>query len=830
MPTPRKPWPSATRAHRNPLSASALAVLSLLVQSAWAQSSGAIAPAAPAAPETAASAPPQLETVVVSGQGRNQQLQSVPIAIQVLGAEQVRKLGASNLGEINSHIPGLEIDANQPTQPRMALRGIGTSDFGIGTDSPVGIYVDGVYTGKTGGALLNFNDIKRIEVLKGPQGTLFGRNSAGGAISVLTHEPEFRASGSGLLRLGERGLRHVEALLNQPLSETLALRASLVSQQRDGDLRDAARGVRYGDENAWGARLALRWQASEDSKLILSYEHEKLNQHARPALGLLPAVPAGTPLPFPADPARYVDPRKAPLLNDVADDRERRNFDGLSLRIEHALPWADFTSITAYRRFSSLNRQDNDGTNNSATYLATTNDEGNRSWQQEFRLSGKSEQTDWLAGLSLFHERARQSALVGASTTSLDTLSGNLMGLPLFSTVNGLAAQAGIPGIDLLGQDWLERMSNESRNQAVAVYGDVIWHLSAKTNATVGLRITRDDKRFSWFNPMRTAAGLDRQLATLDAAGLFPALVALGALSQEQADTLWGTMGSNVLVATQGATAAPLEVRKRWTDVSPRLVLDHRVDRDLMVYGSLTRGYQAGGFNTLQVNSRYEPEKVSNLELGLKGQFTGLGLSYSAALFHYRFDNLQTLQLVPAATPSGVPSYQVTISDQRATGLDLEARWQLARGLQLSGAAELIDQTYRRGRASSGEDLAGRPVGTPKLQLSLGLDWRFALLGGQASAGLQTAYSSAQRCNAESQVQGLCLDTPALRVGGPRQRLDGRLGWDSADQRWGIALVGTNLQDKRYINKIWNEAAPLGSAYATMSRPRSLALELRMSY
>ena len=79
-------------------------------------------------------------------------------------------------------------------------------------------------------------------------------------------------------------------------------------------------------------------------------------------------------------------------------------------------------------------------------------------------------------------------------------------------------------------------------------------------------------------------------------------------------------------------------------------------------------------------------------------------------------------------------------------------------------------------------------------------------------------------------MQGLCLDTPALRVGGPRQRLDGRLGWDSADQRWGIALVGTNLQDKRYINKIWNEAAPLGSAYATLSRPRSLALELRMSY
>ncbi|QPF72276.1 TonB-dependent receptor [Roseateles sp. DAIF2] len=822
--TPRKPWPRSSSTTRFAHSAATLAVLSLLGAGANAQQ------AAPPPPDPAASAAQQLETVVVSGQGRTQQLQSVPIAIQVLGADQVRKLGASNLGEINAHIPGLEIDANQPTQPRMSLRGIGTADFGIGTDSPVGIYVDGVYTGKTGGALLNFNDLKRIEVLKGPQGTLFGRNSAGGAISVVTNEPEFRRSGSGLARLGENGLRHVEALLNQPLTESLALRASLVSHKSDGDLRDAASGLRFGGENAWGARLALRWQASEDTKAVLSYEHEKLDQRARPAHGLLPAVPAGTPLPYPADPARFVDPRRAPLLNDVPDAKERRDFDGLTLRIEHALPWAEFSSTTAYRRFDSRNRQDNDGTNNPATYLSTTNVEGNRSWQQEFRLSGKTGNADWLAGLSLFDERATQSALVGATTTSLDTLSGNLLGLPLYSTVNGLIEAAGIPGLDLRGQGWLERMSNEARNRALALYGDVIWQLSPANRLTTGLRITRDDKRFSWFNPLREAPGLDAQLAQLDAAGLFPALVAMGAISQEQANMLRGAMGSNALVATQGAGAAPLVVKKSWTDASPRLVLDHRFDRDLMAYGSLTRGYQAGGFNTLQVNSRYEPEKVSNLELGLKGQFPNAGLSYSAALFHYRFDNLQTLQLVPAATPGGLPTYQVTISDQRATGLDLEARWQASRALRFSGALELIDQTYSRGRASSGADLSGQPVGTPRLSLSLGVDWSFAAFGGQASAGLQAAYAGAQRCNAESQVQGSCLQTPTLRVGGARQRLDGRLAWDSADQRWGIALVGTNLQDKRYINKIWYEGAPLGSAYATLSRPRSLALELRASY
>ncbi|WP_349744574.1 TonB-dependent receptor [Roseateles cavernae] len=772
----------------------------------------------------------QLEAVVVSGQGRSQQLQSVPIAIQVLGADQVRRLGANHLGELSAHVPGLEIDANQATQPRMSLRGIGTSDFGIGTDSPVGIYVDGVYTGKTGGALLNFNDLKRIEVLKGPQGTLFGRNSAGGAISIVTNEPEFRRSGSGRLRLGEDGLRQLEALVNQPLGERLALRASLVSQRSDGDLRDAASGQRYGGQGSWGARLALRLQASEDTKAVLTYEHEKLDQRARAAIGLVAARPAGTPLPFPADPGGFLDPRKAPLFSDVPDAREARDFDGLTLRIEHSLPWAEFTSTTAYRHFSSLNRQDNDGTNNPAAYLRTTNLEGNTSWQQEFRLAGKHPGADWLLGLSLFHEKARQSALVGTTTTGLDSLSANLLGAPLFSSVNMLSQAAGIPGVDLLGQDWLEDMSNRARNQALAVYGDVIWRVGPATNITTGLRLTRDDKRFSWFNPLRQAPGLDAQLAALDAAGLFPALVALGAISQDEADALWGGMTNNALVATQGASAAPLRVSKKWSDTSPRLVLDHRYSKDLMAYASLTRGYQAGGFNTLQVNSRYEPERVSNLELGLKGQWPAQGLSYSAALFHYRFDNLQTLQLVPASTPGGIPAYQVTISDQRATGLDLEARWQATRQLRVNAALELLDQTYRRGRGSAGENLAGLPVGTPKLSASLGADYGWALAGGQAQASLQAAYSSAQRCNSESLVQGQCLSTPTFRVGGPRQRLDGRLAWDSANQGWGLSLAVSNLLDKRYVNKLWYESAPLGSAYATLSRPRTVSLELRASY
>jgi len=774
--------------------------------------------------------PQQMEAVVVSGQGRTQQLQSVPIAIQVLGGEQLRKSGNANLGDAAAYVPGLSIDATQATQPRVSLRGIGTEDFGIGTDSPVGLYVDGVYTGKSGGALLNFNDVKRIEVLKGPQGTLFGRNSAGGAIAIVTQEPEFKRSGSATLRLGERGLRHGELMVNEPLSDALALRASVVTQRSDGFLKDSLTGQHAGGENAWGARAALRLQASADTQVQLSLEHEKLKQRARPAISVIKPSAAGTAPAYPADPASYVNPLDAALQNDVADDAETRDFNGATLRIEHSLPWAEFTSTTAYRHFNSRNRQDNDGTANPLAYLSTTNIEANTTWQQEFRLSGKSTWADWLTGLSLMRERARQTALIDTTTTSLDTLSANQIGMPLFSTVNLLAQAVGIDGLDLLGSDWQESMSNEARNKSTALFGDVIWHLGPKTNLTTGLRLTRDEKRFSWYNPARTAAVLDQQLAALNAAGFFPTLVGAGALTQDEADALNAGMTQNALLATSGASSAPLQISRQWHDVSPRLVIDHRYSAELMSYASITRGYQAGGFNTLQVNSAYEPERITNLEAGVKGSWPAQALSYSVSLFKYRFDNLQTLNLVPASTAGGIPSYQVTISDQHATGLDLDARWQVSRSLSVFGTLAYINQTYRHGSSSAGTSLAGQPVGTPKLSLSAGGEWRWAAVGGQASAGLQASYSSAQRCNDESTAQGLCFSNANFRVGAPKQRLDARLAWDSLDQRWGLGLVVNNLQDKRYVTKLWSEAAPLGATYATVNRPRSVAFEVHASY
>jgi len=818
------------RAMRSALSLAALASVIAPATGAWAQS-------APA-PDTAASAPaaatptpaPQtpdgsgLQTVTVTGNGRAQVLQSVPIALQLITNEQVEKLAASNLGDINGYIPGLQVNADQPTQPIFYLRGIGTGDFGIGTDAPVGVYVDGVYTGKTGGALLNFNDVKRIEVLKGPQGTLFGRNSAGGAISVVTNDPASTFSASGLVRAGNYGAKHVDGVVNQPLGEDFALRVSATGNFSDGWQRDAATGQNDRNDHAWGTRAALRWSATDDTQAQLSWEHEDLNQHSLPSIGLL-TTPA-----FDADPSTYLDPRKAPLLNDAKDAKESRNFNGVTLRVDHSLSWADFTSTTAWRHFKSFNLTDSDGTDNEATYLATGNIEGNTTWQQEFKLAGHNKTVDWVAGGSLFFEKASQTSDINTNTDSLDTLFTDVAGVAPYATIDQLAQAAGISGINVQGQSWQENMFNQGSYKAFALYGDTIWHLTSTTNLTTGLRLTRDEKTFSWYSPLRNAPGLDPQLAALNAANFYRTLVAAGALTQQEADTLQTLTSSNQLINGQGASTAPLQASKSWNNLSPRIVLDQHLDADTMVYGSVTRGYQAGGFNSLAVNGDYTPETVTSFELGAKGQIRSASLSYSAALFHYQYNNLQSLSLVASASQSGVPAYEVSSSDEQAYGLDADLRWRATPHFTFYGAGEYIDQKYKDHTASDGTNLSGQPVGTPKLTATLGADTMWPLAGGTAIATLQGAYTGATRCNSDSLGQGTCLTTPTFRVGEAMTRLDARLGWDSASGSsvpgWGVALVVNNLADKRYVTGINYIAAGLGSPYATISPPRFVALEL----
>jgi iron complex outermembrane receptor protein len=762
-------------------------------------------------------------TVVVTAQSRNQQVQNVPIAVQTLSGEALKDMGALNLGDVDAFVPGLAIDSSQPTRPMIYLRGVGTQDFGIGTDSPVGIYTDGVYAGKTGGALLNFIDVKRIEVLKGPQGTLFGRNAAAGAISIVTNDPVDRLEANGLVRFGSRGARHIELLYNTPLADGLALRVSAIEQKDDGWARNTFNGVRMGDDGDRGLRAALRWKRGA-TEATVALEHEVMRESGPPVFSL-----TGGKIDF-RSPATWTNPLDQPLANDASPDMQSRTFDGVTLRVTTPLRFATLSSTTAYRHFNTQNWQDNDASGNPAAYLATGNVESHASWQQELKLSGQTDTLDWVLGVSGYRERVTEVENVAVTTSSLDTLIGHAAGIAPYATLTQLARGIGLAtgntalqGLSLAGLPWREAIDDKGDYRAYALYGDTIWRLDGATNLTLGGRFTHDYKRFSWYNPARTATELDARLAVLRQAAVFPAAVSLKLLTAEQASLLQGVTKNNVEFNNAISAAAPYTSAQSWNNFSPRVVLDHHLARDHMVYASWSKGYLAGGFDAVSVNGHYDEELVTNTEIGIKGQIRGLGLSYNASIFHYDYTNLQSLTLVHS---TGVPSYQVIDSDQRATGAELDAQWRVNRIWRLSGGLAYLDQTYTDYVTPTGIRLDGQPAGAPRFSATAGASARWPVWQGQADFNLMLGYIGQQRCNASTTQDGTCFHGGTVGAGAAHEKVDARLGWTSPSGNWGVGLLVNNLTNKQNVN-ISTLGAVVGSPYAYASKPRVVALELR---
>jgi len=787
---------------------------------------------APAAPDqttapAADSAAQQLGNITVTAQSRTQQVQEVPIAMQVVTATQIDKLAATDLSKMDMYIPGLSVDGNQATQPFFGLRGISQSDFGIGTDSPVGVYENGVYMGKTGGALLMFNDIERVEVLKGPQGTLFGRNSAAGAISVTTVTPGSEFEAQGRTRLGNHGQRYFDGVLNLPVTQDVALRISFVDNQSDGWLRDAASGQRYKKDDDWGMRSQLQWNAPGDTVVNLAWEHERLDQPSRPAIGVTrlpdwPALPPTTP-----DVSTYLDPRKAPVLNDTIDNRESRTYDAFTLRVEHPFSFGDFTSLTSFQRYHTFNRADQDGTNRIYLYLDDVNIERHKTWSQEFKLAGKTDLADWVGGVSWYKDDGRQTSQINLFTNSIDTLLNNIGAAPggLYGPVTQALQSFGFQ-YSLLGDPWQENMNNRGIAKAAAVYGDVIWHLTDKLNLTTGVRFTRDERDFSWYTPPRIADELDRTLASLEAIGLLDMLAAQGIPVE--------VFRQNIYFTTPSTLNHPVAIDRSWTDTSPRVVLDYKLTPDMMLYASATKGYQAGGFNALEVASVYRPQTVRNYEAGIKSWFPDYKLLFNASVYYYKYSNLPNLTLVSNGGGSGedLPQYQIIPSDQEAKGLEFEARWQATENLRLTAAAAYIDQTYKKYTTSDGRDLSGQATGLPLWSGMLGLDYVLHdVAHGDLDFTLQGAFTGDTRCNADSALQGTCIAALPFKVGGRQTRADFRVGWSSPNVPWTFAVFVNNVFDKRYVTGLNNiSTSVLGTTSAGITAPRLWGVEATVRF
>ena len=776
-----------------------------------------------------------LDAIVVTAQSRQQELQDVPIALQVVDQQLLDDVAADNLGDIDAFVPGLVVDAAQPTQPSFRLRGVETSDFGIGTDPAVGVFVDGVYGGRGGGVLLPFVDVERIEVLKGPQGTLFGRNTAAGAISLVTRRPQNETEARLRLRLGNYGKQYADAMWNLPTGDNSALRFNALFNHSDGWFQDGATGKDLGGENVWATRAAWQVGLGENTTALVSWDHESLDQNGRVTTGIvpLPAYPQRPPVPV--DPDDYLDPRDIPTYSD-ATNAEWRTFDGVTLIVDHALTWGHLTSTTSWRQYDALNQTEEDGTNRADLYIDSVNTESNETFYQEFKFAGSNARLDWVAGASFFKEDADQTSEVNTNTAAVDNIVRNLgvayeLGVPdgsLFNFTSMLAQMNGIP-ISLVGDRWNERFTNTLSTTAYAAFGDVIWRATDKLNLTFGLRYTRDEKDFTWLNTPRNAPELEAKLDLLESLGFFDALAQMGIPITRELLTFDMAFIDPPAMVNKGVLVRD---KRSWSDFSPRFVVDYHFNDKAMVFGSLAKGYKAGGFNALQIGPAFENEDVWNAEVGIKQSFGRF--SYNASLFHYRYDNRQSIRLIDPDpnNPVDIPRFVFDTGDLEATGIDFDMRWKVTDAFTLEAQAEWIDSKYKDYVTPEGVDLDGEPTGEPRFTASVGAAYRMSLGdSGDLRLSARHAYRGRTRCNAGSDQQGDCGVNALLDIGEPRERTDVRVGWTSPQGTWSWAVYGNNIFDNQYVKGLNTYGrGPLGVVGATISEPRTYGMEVAVKF
>lgn len=769
------------------------------------------------------------DVIVVTAQQREQSSQDVPISLQVLDAEFIDALAADDIGDLDAFVPGLDVSSGSPTQPRYTIRGITTSDFGVGTDPAVGVYVDGVYAARSGASLTAFNDVARVEVLKGPQGTLFGRNAAAGAVSIISNLPSDTLEGQIGYRIGSHNRNRFEGMLNMPINDSLALRVNVLDNRADGWIEDAATGEDYGRDNQTAARITLRWDAAPGTEVILRHSRDSLDEDGRPAISVvsLPAFPAVPTLPVDTD--TYLDPFDQPVLNDVVSNRESRDMDETTLTINHEIGDMVLTSITSVRQFETANRQDEDGTNRVDLYFDTNNVEDNESVYQEFRLASGGGSVDWLLGASYYDETAEQVSETLTYTDTVNTVLSNLgAGTPFTDLEFGLIRPNNIPAATMLGHGWSENMYNTGEFSSWAVYGDMIWAATERLNVTFGARYTHDEKSFEWLNGPRVAPELDAAMAWLDSLGA----LALAGVSANAFDfdfvfdlTPYGGVACDNGVNV--AEGVPCVLEDSWNNFSPRLVVDYQLTDNVMLFASYAQGYKAGGFNSVEVGSRFDNEDVTSYEVGLKSDFINPDLIFNASLFSYVYEDKQSIRLV-APSGGGVPQYLVQTSDDEAFGADIQIDWGATDMLQLFLNAQYIDATHKRRIDSNGADLSGEPTGEPYWSIGAGATYEIDM-GDNGDLILQAnyAYRGENRCNSQAVFQGTCGGFPAFETGGSTTRTDLRANWLSATSGLTISAFVNNVFDDRYVTGVGGLTRDtLGTSHASITPPRVWGLEI----
>lgn len=639
-------------------SAVATATLALAAPSmAWAQT------------ETAAESS-GMDDIVITATKREESLQDVAIAVTAIGAEQLRNEQITDLSQIAAQIPSFTFQSQNSMESEMFIRGVGSVRLnGATADPSIGTFFNEVYIGRRGSATPPIFDLARVEVLRGPQGTLFGKNIVGGAINLISAAPQSTFDAGGSLSLGNYSSVLAEGFVTGALAENLAGRLAFYRETHDGYAENIVYGQELEDKDSFGTRLSLAWDPTSNLSvsIIADYSTDTGGGPSRHAVdNPFVAGTGGVTAGIPSDPRINMSPYEQYAERDTA---------GLTGRVEWDMGGVSLTYLAAYRYGIADGRWTQAGAASppSLTDSTLTQHELYQGVTQEIRLSSDDDSRfRWIAGLYYLDEYVKRTSrntaisfLPGGAGGTRDSLDGDNMFLGYSDTTS------------------------------FAAFGEVEYDILDNLTLSVGGRYTRDEKE------------LDTSAVIFS----------------------YGPPG-DILSPAPLQSPYALTVGDDWSEFTPRVALEWRATDDVLVYASYAAGYKGGGWqganaNGLAAATAYDPETASTWEIGFKADWLNNRLRTNIAAFYTDFSDLQ----VELLDDVNLTLVVANAADAVIQGVEFEVRGMPTDWLTLFASGSLLDAEYKdyidplRGIDYSGNQIQR----TPDYQFNVGADVRHGI-------------------------------------------------------------------------------------------------------
>lgn len=760
-----------------------------------------------------------IEDIVVTAQKRSERLRDVPISMSALGAEQIEQTGVRDLKSIAEYIPNLQISQSNDFRSTVTIRGVGAQSRNIGFDARVGVYVDGVYMGQSPSLNQELLDLERVEVLRGPQGTLFGKNTVAGAINLVSKKPHEELSGQVSADFGNLNYREFKGTINLPISDKFLTKFAIAKTDRDGYIENTVTGNDLMQVDTIAYRAQLRIQASDQLEINASFDG--LNSDS--------LVLVGEPLTdtFAFGPVTLAAEERVVAFDRDPDDK--RDVYGGHLDINYEMD-NGFTikSITGYRNTEAVYTNQTDYAPIDIVTIRFYDEYKQFSQELQF-ISPDDQDFTYMVGLYYYDQDAntRKDAFIGADF--LPAYFG-VFGVPepLFETVRQTLG---------FGEPGNSATSNFGQvgTKSYAAYINGTYKITEKLKLGFGMRYSVENKDVNWTSDGRASG---RPLAIPDPFVNLPgtdgdpigsilnldSVTDVGLYSPATAAALAPFINLNALAFNIGSTGpdplnpTPLINDRQDKFFAPAVSLMYAVNDDINVYAKYSSGYKSGGFNLDFINADelaanagldFDKETVDSFEVGFKGSFLDNRIKLNMAAFVANYNDYQVNQFVDLG--GGRTSIRITNAAKVKTkGIEAEATWHATEEFTFTGSMGILDAVFD-------EFLEGGAGGTDVSGNRLPNATTFnAAFSGQYYREIEAIDSTfllrVDLTHRSGYYTTVNNDTTApLRLGGtvPFDYIDSitmvnaRIGLMSNNDSWEVYLWGKNLTDQRkYVDDL----------------------------